>query len=304
MAAVLGALIIAGTSVTAVSVGREPRLGFIGVGTIATAMVRGLCSDGEPSILLGPRSARKAASLAAEFPARVCVAADNQAVLDGCDVVFLCVLPQQAAEVLEPLRFREEHVLVSVLSTEPAQSVARAARLPLSRVVRALPLPAVEERRGVTPLWPATHAPVVRLFERLGGVIASADERELLTLASTTCLVGQLYAQMAEAQGWLVAQGIPQEQAHRYVSSVYSGAVSNARAAAGRASAGGTGAGAGGASIFGDLVAEQTAGGINEQLLGQMRDAGALDALRCGLDAIHSRLQAGRAPPLLLERDE
>lgn len=276
----------------AASVGTEPRLGFIGVGTIASAIVRGLCAGSEPaSILLGPRGTR-CAELVAEFPTRLRVAADNQAVADGCDVLFLCVLPQQAAAVLEPLRLRDDQLIVSVLSTASAESVASAARLPMSRIVRALPLPAVGERCGVTPLWPSTHASVVRIFELLGGVIEAADERELLTLASVTCLMGQLYAQMAEAQGWLVAQGISSEQARRYVSSIYLGGVSNANAAAARASAAADGAA--GADVFSALVAEQTAGGINEQLLGKMREAGTLDALRQGLDAIHARLQAGR----------
>lgn len=50
-------------------------LGFIGVGTIANAMVRGLCSDGAgadgPHCLLSPRNTSKTAKLAADFPGQV-----------------------------------------------------------------------------------------------------------------------------------------------------------------------------------------------------------------------------------------
>jgi pyrroline-5-carboxylate reductase len=45
--------------------------------------------------VLSPRGAEKAAALAAEFPLMVSIAADNQGVLDKCDVVFLGVLPKQ-----------------------------------------------------------------------------------------------------------------------------------------------------------------------------------------------------------------
>jgi pyrroline-5-carboxylate reductase len=81
----------------------EPRLGFIGVGTIASAVVRGLCADAKeppPSILLSPRSEKCAGALAAEFAGRVSMASDNQAVVDGCDVLFLSVLPQQVTSLL------------------------------------------------------------------------------------------------------------------------------------------------------------------------------------------------------------
>ena len=197
--------------------------------------------------------------------------------------------------MLVSLCLRDDHVVVSVLSTASARSIASLAKLAPSRVVRALPLPAVGERRGVTPLWPATHTPVVRLFERLGGVIAAADERELLTLATTTCVVGQLYAQMGTVQSWLVERGIASEQARRYVSAVYAGALSSAEGAAARAMADGApgSESAAAADVFGALAAEQTAGGINEQLLGNLRAASAFEALSAGLDAVHIRLQAG-----------
>lgn len=266
----------------------EPRLGFIGVGTIASALVRGLCVGVErpPRIVLSPRGG--SARLAAELGECVSIAPNNQAVVDRCDVLLLCVLPQQASEVLGALTFRDGQILVSVLSSAPTAALAAAARLPPSAVVRALPLPAVGERCGVTPLWPASHASVVALFEQLGGAIAAADERELMVLASMTSLMGQLYAQMGGARDWLVGRGIDREQARRYVTAIYAGAVSNADAAAARVRADADA----GASVFDELVAEQTAGGINEQLLRELTAAGALEALGVGLDGIHARLTA------------
>ena len=47
-------------------------LGFIGTGSIAAAVVKGLCrADPAPdAVLVSPRNAEKAAALAAEFPLR------------------------------------------------------------------------------------------------------------------------------------------------------------------------------------------------------------------------------------------
>lgn len=72
--------------------------GMIGVGAIASAIVRGLCQGvaQPPSILLSPRNAGVAANLASRF-ATVTVCPDNQAVLDAADLVTLCLRLQTSA---------------------------------------------------------------------------------------------------------------------------------------------------------------------------------------------------------------
>ena len=48
------------------------------------------------------------------------------------------------------------------------------------------------------------------------------DEVQMQTLMPITCLMGQLYAQQRAAQGWLVAQGIDRAVAAKYVGGIYS----------------------------------------------------------------------------------
>ena len=84
-------------------------IGVVGVGTISSAAVRGLSEQSGPSapaFVLSPRNAAKAKALDDAY-ANVEVAADNQAVVDGCDCILLAVLPGQAEAVCEPLKFRE-----------------------------------------------------------------------------------------------------------------------------------------------------------------------------------------------------
>ena len=72
--------------------------GVLGVGSIARAIVIGLC-DGisdPPRIVLSPRGAAVSAELAGRYPS-VSVAADNQAVVDGADVVLVCLRKADAA---------------------------------------------------------------------------------------------------------------------------------------------------------------------------------------------------------------
>src|SRR6185503_10118755 len=87
--------------------------GVLGVGTIAQAIVTGLC-DGvadPPSIVLSPRGAATSAERAGRYDT-VAVAADNQAVLDGSGVVVVC-LPVASVELLGELTWRPDHVVVS-----------------------------------------------------------------------------------------------------------------------------------------------------------------------------------------------
>eukprot|EP00964_Phaeocystis_antarctica_P052245 scaffold30562_cov75-Phaeocystis_antarctica.AAC.5 len=89
-----------------------------------------------------------------------------------------------------------------------------------------------------------------------------------------TCLMGQLYAQQQAAQGWLIAQGIDRAVAAKYVGGVYN-TITHDSAAAGPPQRCHTLRPALQPSktppphaqdTLDHLVAEQTPGGLNEQV--------------------------------------
>jgi hypothetical protein len=89
-------------------------LGFVGIGTINSAVIRGLCTGTNPPkrIVLSPRSTSKAKALQAEFPAIIEIAASNQAVVDVAHWVIIATppKPEVSEAVLRPLNFRDEQV--------------------------------------------------------------------------------------------------------------------------------------------------------------------------------------------------
>jgi ornithine cyclodeaminase/alanine dehydrogenase-like protein (mu-crystallin family) len=98
------------------------KVGFIGCGTIAAAIATGLATvddDDEPlvqSMAISRRSQTKSDALKERFPDLVTVHEDNQEILDQADIIFITVLPQQASEVLQSLKFDlERHHLVSLV---------------------------------------------------------------------------------------------------------------------------------------------------------------------------------------------
>lgn len=247
--------------------------GFLGIGSLATALVSGLCLDDPPPVLLSPRGAAAAAALAARFPT-VTVAASNQEVLDGSDVVLAC-LRQRDADVLGELTWRADQTLISPM---PGLSVEALERLcaPVGAVARAISMPALATRSAATVVHPPVPAAVM-LFDRLGGTIPvdSASAYDALYTASAT--VAPFFAYLATLSDWLVAQGTTAAVANAHLASIFDGVLTSMQAVA--------------EPDFDELAAEySTPGGVNEQITTLMRGAGVFDEVREAVDTVHRRL--------------
>ena len=179
-------------------------IGVVGVGTISSAAVRGLCRSSNAQFVLSPRNAAKAQALEQEFDT-VRIATDNQAVVDACDCVLLAVLPGQAQNVCEPLQFRQGQLVISLMAGVPLSDIERWCGPAVCSL--ACPLPAIAENAGttiVTPPEPRT----VAVFEKLGTAVPVATEDQFKRLQAMTCVMGDLYARQKTAQDWLVANGV------------------------------------------------------------------------------------------------
>jgi pyrroline-5-carboxylate reductase len=249
--------------------------GVLGVGSIASAIVSGLC-DGvtePPEIVLSPRNAERAAELAARFPS-VRVAGDNQQVVDDSDVVVVCLLPVHAAEVLAGLRFRGDHAVVSAMAGVPVAQLAGLVA-PATDIARSIPVPAVATRGSVTPVHPATQA-ATELYGRLGGTLEIADELAYESVSAASATVAAYFRYLGTIAGWLSARGVPTAAAHRYVADTFA-------ALSGELDSPGP--------DFAALAqAHTTPGGLNEQFARDLDAAGTYDAVQLGLDALLARI--------------
>jgi pyrroline-5-carboxylate reductase len=195
------------------------RLGFIGTGTIAAAIVRGLKGSSlrDWPILLSPRSPDVARALAAEYSG-VDIAQDNQAVVDGADMVILAVRPQVARAVLQGLRFREDQDVVSLIAATPATLITEWTGA--GRVCRAIPLPFVEHRRDVTPVFPP-HPAAMQLFDALGRGLPVHDQTAFDLYATLSALMATYFAVVETAADWASDQGLPEPDARIYLSGMF-----------------------------------------------------------------------------------
>lgn len=254
------------------------KLGFVGTGTIAAAIIDGLAMAGvEASIVVSPRNAEVAAALAGRH-ANVRIAADNQAVLDGSDMIVLAVRPQIAPEVIGQLGFRPDHHVVSLIATVSLDDLRRMTGGSVSAITRAVPLPSVARCQGPTALYPSDQA-IEALFGRLGIAVPLENEAEFDVFTAATAVMASYFAFAGTVTGWMERHGIADEAALAFVAQMLRGLAT-----------------AGPDRSFATLADEhQTRGGLNEQVVRAITTDGIIAPLDEALDAVLDRIRGARA---------
>jgi pyrroline-5-carboxylate reductase len=137
------------------------KIGFIGGGKMAEAIIRGLVSSGTVApddVVVSDISEERCALLRDTYGASIC--SDNRALALGVDVLFLAVKPQGLDAVLADLApvVDARHLVISIAAGKSIAGIAAA--LPAARVVRVMPnLPAtVGEGMSVFYMGPGTSA--------------------------------------------------------------------------------------------------------------------------------------------------
>lgn len=253
------------------------RLGFIGTGNIASALVKGFCTAQDPpmKVMVSPRNPGKASDLARKF-SQVAVAENNQAVIDSSDSVFLAIRPQAFKNVVKNLFFRSEQTVICLVATMQLAKIRRFVE-PAQTVVRALPLPPVAYHLGVIPFYPNVPQ-VFEILDKIGKPLGLSEERELDLLWSLTALIAPFYDLMAQTSRWATDRGVDSQTANAYVASMFNALSAMAVNTSARG--------------FSDLVAEAaTPGGLNEQALHIIRTQSGYNPYLDALDAVLVRLR-------------
>lgn len=250
-------------------------VGILGVGHIATYMVRGWKRSGaDLEIVLSPRGAESSAALAAECGCEVAV--DNQAVVDRCDVVILSARPAQVVPMIEELRFRDGQLLVSVAAGLKLEKFPTA----LS-VARALPISSAAINESPTLLFP-DEAGARSLFELLGHVLVLESEEQFESAAAVSSFYGWVFGWLGDAIRWGQEQGLSADLSRDLVLQTVLGAVKKCAADPDRAPD----------SYLASLA---TPGGFTELGLKVLAEHGGLEGWRKALDAVAAAMHRGSA---------
>jgi pyrroline-5-carboxylate reductase len=252
------------------------KLGFIGTGAITDHVITGLIAKGGYSaeIVVSERNRERSLRLAERF-SNVRVEAENQAIVDQVDMVFVGVLPQQTIGVLDGLNFREDQTIVSMAAMVSVEELAEVVQ-PASRIHRIIPMPPNEMGVGPIPIYPPSSE-LETLLSTIGTVILVENEEHFSTFSASSAIMATFYELVATNARWMQSKGIPAEAATRYSTAIFHSLATQSRELS--------------PQELQDLSTEcLTTGGLNEQLLKLTRSEGWYDELQAGLDQILKRV--------------
>lgn len=248
------------------------RIGFIGTGHIAEPMVRFLAGRGH-SITVSERNAETASALRSEFGVAV---APNQSVVDASDIVFLCVRPHHATQVVDALKFRSDHRVISVMAGVSLLSLQRLCA-PATDITMTIPLGFLEHGGCPLPVCPDGTG-LRALFAPENPVLDVASEEAFNKHFAVCAFVPGVLDLIATAGAWLGQETGDPDQAARYVRQLVSGFLSALRDD-------------GAALLAEERDALATEGTLSLQMVSGLRQAGTHEALAETLTEIGKRLE-------------
>lgn len=238
------------------------RIGVLGTGTIATAVVRGIAPDGH-QITVSERNKANAAALSAEFE-NVSVA-DNQTVLDQSDVVFLGLMAEMAHEILAALHFRSDQRIVTFMAGATLEQ-ADALVNPASAVAIMMPFPKIAE--GGSAVMMQGDAALVRgIFGARNSIFELSSDEEMAAYLCAQAVLSPVVSMVETAANWLEKRVSDPSQGEEFLRTLVSSSLSGSQCAP-------------------LLEALNTPGGFNQRLRQHVEKSGLRDVLAEGLNKL------------------
>ncbi|MBV2169748.1 MAG: pyrroline-5-carboxylate reductase [Bdellovibrio sp.] len=210
---------------------KTQKIGFLGAGNMAQAMIKGLLEGGIPSknIFATNRSQGKLQKLAETFSIRPL--SSNEELIDTCDIIILAVKPQDLLTALEPVTraFDENKIVISIAAGIRMEKLERF--IQGARLARVMPNTPSLIGRGVIGYLlnddddGALESTVEDLFAPLGRVIKVSDEDQFEALmVSCSSGTGFVFEMMMYWQDWIEEHGFSSEEARLMTIETFVGA--------------------------------------------------------------------------------
>ena len=238
------------------------RIGVLGTGTIAAAVVRGIAGDGH-EITVSERSATQARALSRDYDS--VAVADNQTVLDQSDVVFLGLMAEVAHELLPGLTFRADQRVISFMAGASLEQVA-ALVAPARAEAVVMPFPGIA-RGGSPVLVRGEVALATQLFGASNTIFAASSDAELAAFLSAQAVLSPVARLVETAGTWLGQRVSDPVEAERFLRVLVSSSLD-------------------GTSSQELIALLNTPGGYNQRLRQHMETEGMVSALIAGMDRL------------------
>ncbi|MBN2588316.1 MAG: NAD(P)-binding domain-containing protein [Sedimentisphaerales bacterium] len=202
------------------------KLGFIGIGRIASAIVKGLCTSDiqDTTINLSPRNENNSNYLARTF-SNVNRLESNQSVLDNSEIIFIAVPPKSSKEILNNLKFKEAHTVISFIPFLTISNLSEVVK-PASLICRAIPLPTVVNHDCPIPILNSNKR-IAEIFSYIGQPLLVEDENQLHILWTLTGFISSFYDLLQELSDWTISNGVNKTIADKYIVDMYHSLISS-----------------------------------------------------------------------------
>ena len=187
------------------------RLGVLGTGTIATAVVHGIARDingdvdgGHHQITISPRNKANAEMLAAQYD-NVTIA-ENQQVIEASDVIFLGLMPDVAVKILPELNFKEGQIVISFIADLTLDEVGGMVA-PAEAKALMLPFPNIAHGNSVIPMI-GDEAIVAEIFASKNNLTVLKDQDEMNAILCAQAVLSPAAKMVKDAAIWLEENGV------------------------------------------------------------------------------------------------
>jgi pyrroline-5-carboxylate reductase len=253
------------------------KLGFIGVGKIATSVVEGIfkAKINVKEIILSPKNKNNARILKNKF-SRIKIAKSNQEVLDKSNWIVLSITPKVGKQILKKLKFKNSHTVLNFISTIHNQEL-KGIISPAKKIFKIAPLPMIKHNLGPIIVYPKNKV-IEGFFNKLGKVISTSNEKENKKLWVMTSFMATYFEIFNTAHKWFLRKGINKNKSMEYLSHLFK-ALNNETIKNSNSS-------------MDKMIKEfQTKGGINEELLNRAKKSGVFKNLNKGFEKIYNRVK-------------
>lgn len=239
------------------------RLGFLGCGTIAAAVVHGLAGRGH-DITVSERSEATSTTLVSLYPE--VSRAPNQQVIDQSDVIFLGLMAERAGQALQHLRFREGQQVVSFMAGMGLEDLTDLVRPAAAQAVM-MPFPGIAQ--GGSPIMALGDIALLSaIFEPQNRIFPLSDQAELEAYLAAQAVLSPVARLIADAASWLAPQVDDPQAAEAFLRMLVSTSLASSSAET-------------------LIEALNTPGGYNQRLRLHMEGCGLRSDLESGLSSLH-----------------
>jgi pyrroline-5-carboxylate reductase len=212
---------------------KRKKIGFIGTGNLAQAIITALIEDGvmpAEQIYISNRSQGKPAKLKAKYP-EINHETSNEALIEKADIIILGMKPQDLQSAVEPLAyaFDEEKVIVSLAAGVTLKNLKRLFSQN-NNIIRVMANTPSRVRAAVFGYCSLNHeslieSMIVELFTPLG-LVVSAEEGEEFDALTVACASGTGFVLefLTYWETWLEDRGYENEVAKKMAIETFLGA--------------------------------------------------------------------------------